>query len=379
MDLIIIIGAVQALTLSLLFLWKNNKHTGDYILSAWLGYVGLHLLYHYLLSTGVLYNFPHLHGIGIASPMLEGPFVFWYVLVMINELGKFKIKYLIHALPFLFFSSYLIFDYYLLSAEQQLVYYQTEFENPNIILKALDLFNVILGPIYVVWSLILLHKFKKTIANKFSFTERINLNWLRIVIGGLGFVWIIDIVANVLGSLQIINEDRSSHDPIYAAVSIAVYFIAIFGLKQKSIFKNLQSGKFSNSVRKESKVSGKSKEISSVIAHDEEVKRLYSLMENEKPFLDPNLNISHLSNRLSIHSYQLSKIINSQLEKNFFEFVNEFRVQEFKQLIADPKNKHISILGLAMDAGFNSKASFNRIFKNLTGMTPSQFRMNFKY
>jgi AraC-like DNA-binding protein len=102
-------------------------------------------------------------------------------------------------------------------------------------------------------------------------------------------------------------------------------------------------------------------------------------MENEKLYLDPELHITSVAIHMKMHTHQLSKLINIKLQKNFFEFVNEYRVKEFKKLVANPRNKHISLLGLAMDAGFNSKASFNRIFKNSTGLTPSEFKANFEF
>jgi len=111
--------------------------------------------------------------------------------------------------------------------------------------------------------------------------------------------------------------------------------------------------------------------------YDPVIQELLHQMEADKLYLEPELNIGNVANELNIHAHQLSKLINTQLNKNFFEFVNAYRVEAFKKLATDPRNKHISILGLAMDAGFNSKATFNRIFKNSTGLTPSEFMKNF--
>ena len=77
-----------------------------------------------------------------------------------------------------------------------------------------------------------------------------------------------------------------------------------------------------------------------------------------------------------MHPHKLSKLINSQLHQNFFDFINKYRIEEFKNLALDAEHKHYSILVIAYDAGFNSKASFNRIFKNITGYTPSQYIKN---
>ena len=96
-------------------------------------------------------------------------------------------------------------------------------------------------------------------------------------------------------------------------------------------------------------------------------------MEENKPFLNPELSLPELAESLEVSRNQLSTVINKIHEKNFYEFVNQYRVNEVKRLMTDPANKHLKLISLAYDAGFNSKASFNRIFKQMTNMTPSQF------
>jgi len=101
--------------------------------------------------------------------------------------------------------------------------------------------------------------------------------------------------------------------------------------------------------------------------------RLQIFMEKEKPFIDADLGIQELAGQLEITRHQLSYLINQQHHMSFYEFVNSHRVMEVKSLMEDPKNKNIKLMSLAYDAGFNSKSSFNRIFKQFAGMTPSQY------
>jgi AraC-like DNA-binding protein len=209
--------------------------------------------------------------------------------------------------------------------------------------------------------------------HKFSFTERVSLNWLKVILCGLGCVWVIVILANV-GNIPIIVEENLTDDIIYISLSVAVFFIGIYGIKQQAILRNVPVGK-PKQVKQKSKHEQKALRVDS----EKEILELIRYMEDEKPYLNPELNIGDLANSIGVHSHQLSKLINNQLGKNFFEFVNDFRVQEFKRNVTDPKNRHISILGVAMDSGFNSKATFNRIFKNSTGQTPSQFKESFKF
>jgi len=101
--------------------------------------------------------------------------------------------------------------------------------------------------------------------------------------------------------------------------------------------------------------------------------QLVHFMEKEKPFLNPELSLPSLAQDLDMPRNQLSMVINQMHQKNFYEFVNQYRVDEVKRLMSDASNKHLKLMSLAYDAGFNSKATFNRIFKQLADMTPSEF------
>jgi len=75
-----------------------------------------------------------------------------------------------------------------------------------------------------------------------------------------------------------------------------------------------------------------------------------------------------------IPTHQLSRVINEHFGRNFFDFINGYRVAEVKRKILDPAYAHFSLLGIAFESGFNSKSAFNRVFKKITGQTPSQFK-----
>ena len=96
-------------------------------------------------------------------------------------------------------------------------------------------------------------------------------------------------------------------------------------------------------------------------------------MEEKKLFLDENISLPQLAGMLNIHPNYLSQVINERFQKNFYNFINSYRVEEFKRLIALGKNKKQTFFALALDCGFNSKASFNSSFKKITGITPSEF------
>ncbi|HLL44842.1 MAG TPA: helix-turn-helix transcriptional regulator [Segetibacter sp.] len=91
-------------------------------------------------------------------------------------------------------------------------------------------------------------------------------------------------------------------------------------------------------------------------------------------YINSDLTLSQLSEKLGIPSYQTSELINRYYRGSFFDFINSSRIEEVKKRLTDPALLHFSILGIAMDCGFNSKSSFNTAFKKYTGMTPSEYR-----
>jgi AraC-like DNA-binding protein len=96
-------------------------------------------------------------------------------------------------------------------------------------------------------------------------------------------------------------------------------------------------------------------------------------MLTEKLFTDPELSLNKLAQRLDISTNQLSQVINQHYQKNFYEFVNAFRVEEVIRILHSGALENTTMLGIGLDAGFNSKASFNRYFKKHTGRTPSDY------
>jgi AraC-like DNA-binding protein len=97
-------------------------------------------------------------------------------------------------------------------------------------------------------------------------------------------------------------------------------------------------------------------------------------MQSEKPYLEPELSLDELALQLSIKPRVLSQAINDILQQNFFDFINRYRIEEARRLLTNPADKKITVLEVLYKVGFNSKSSFNTLFKKYTGLTPTEFR-----
>ena len=104
---------------------------------------------------------------------------------------------------------------------------------------------------------------------------------------------------------------------------------------------------------------------------------LIRLMKTGKPYLDPQLTLTRLSEQLDMKPKDLTVVLNQRLQTRFYDFLNKYRVQEAKEKLIDPGNAHLTIIALANESGFNSKSSFNSVFKKHVNMTPRNFQIKF--
>ena len=246
---------------------------------------------------------------------------------------------------------------------------------------------IISGIAYVVWSNLLLIKHRKTILNQFSSTDKINLKWLQYLTFGIGIIWLAVIAGN--------------DELIYTVVVLFILFMGYFGIKQVGIFTEsfppiikedpktevpvveIQYNQpIKQSVEPETTIDSLfestdkrkySRSGLSVDMAENLHKELVQLMDREKVYSESELSLAQLAKRLGVHTNYLSQVINEKEGKNFYDYINTLRIEEFKRLIANPASQRFTILSLAYEVGFNSKSSFNRYFKKETSKSPSEY------
>ena len=372
-------GVGIAFFLTLLLLGKSKKTIADKILAGWLFLITIHLLLFYFWKMSL---YPQTLGMGIPFPLIHGPFLYLYTRALTNRTLLLRAS-LLHFLPFITVLIYLI-PFFALPLEQKIFVFKNHgagYETFNLI----KLMAVIAsGVLYVILSSVVLRKHRISIANQFSYTDKINLDWLQYLIYWIGLIWIEVIFGN--------------DDLVFGTTVLFILFIGFFGIRQVGIFHSRDnlpstnqvevkfstaeeiknnSGNESNSdnnlalsrqERRKYQKSGLSAEGSETLH-----RQLSQLMRDEKLYRNGELSLTELADRLNAQPNYLSQVINEREGKNFYDYINTLRIEEFKRIATSPDSRKYTLLALAQHCGFNSKSSFNRYFKKVMGQSPSEF------
>jgi AraC-like DNA-binding protein len=175
------------------------------------------------------------------------------------------------------------------------------------------------------------------------------------------------------------NPHSNSFQCIFFVLPVFIYWVSFNALIHPSIFTKIPlNSNDSTDFGSIKKTTDKSKKyLHSGLRIDEAIKikkQLIQTMENQRPYLDPDLKLKKLASLLGIKTHHLSQVLNGQLNCNFYDFVNGYRIELAKKHLQDISFKHYTIEAIAYDSGFNSKSTFNTLFKKQVGQTPGQWR-----
>jgi AraC-like DNA-binding protein len=370
MKVIFISGIFLSFFIVFLLLTKKQKALSDKILTIWLTIIGIHLLGFYFNQLGYWEIYPHLIGTTAPFPLLHGPMLFLYTFYSLRNDRKIRAVDYLHFAPVVTSYLYMSYFFFFYSAQEKRMLDNGEIQDYRVFAILLLIAILISGLSYSLLSYRLTIKHQHKIDKYFSYSEGIHIKWLRNCILSIGLVFlsatIIYILRDAFGVQFSFNVDYI----IYLIIIGFVFYIGYFGIKQENIFTNNpvseNSGTEKPEPTKKYQNSGIGKDVATGLYQN-----LLKTMVAEKPYLDAKLSLSGLAQLLEISPNQLSQIINQEAHVNFHDFVNNYRVEEFIQNAK--KNINFSLLALALDSGFNSKSSFNTIFKKQKGLTPSQY------
>lgn len=239
-----------------------------------------------------------------------------------------------------------------------------------------QLFFPIYGLQYLAYVILITRKLE---GYKLLESYRTRVFWIRFIFYYFGAIWLFAFVAITFGVL--------GYGPLSDGLEIASYVITItyvFGLLYLTIsylglFRNIKISVYRNNGHQLDQLiaGGQQKYLHSRLKYEDidSLKfRIQDYLEEEKPFLDPEFRLSQMAKALEVNGNDLSQAINEGFQKNFHALINTYRVEEVKRQLRDPRSEHLTLLAIGLQAGFNSKTTFNTVFKKITSMTPSQFK-----
>ncbi len=375
MEVVLNAGLGIGVFIFLLLFFKKGKEQGDFFFLGWIGVTLLQIAFNEI----TIYHF-ELHGIwaifAFGLPMLGAPLLFLYVLSLTGHrvsgktIGFHLGVYPLYVIFFIILQNKDKVSLTAVNGHFEVFDHSPQWMNYYAIPLALS------GLVYCIWNLFLLKGHRKNIAELFSFDEKINLRWLEYVVYSY-------FVLFVLASFLIFGATQFKLFPLqnaFALVGITLSLMLIacgfYGFRQTAIFtgSGTQPPPGSELNTSASKKAPYSKSGLTPKKVDELGIKLMKYMKAEKPFLDENLSLSLLSERSGVAQSHLSQVINQHFDLNFYDFVNQFRVNEAKKMLSSREYDHLSVLGIAYDCGFKSKSSFNRYFKKYTSLSPSAFK-----
>lgn len=296
------------------------------------------------------------------------PTIYFYLKAQINREFRFKAVYFLHYVPY--FIYFLVnFVVFLQGKDAVNSFRSSTFSD---YLGWVETFAIWSSYIYYFYqSLRIYREYRSWTETQFSDTETIGFVWLRnfiyLIIAGEVFKWAWGLADKLLGDLPF-EQDWWWH--LFTVLIIC--YVGIKGYAQHQPNRLAYSSK--NVIEEETKASSITTTPEQKENSFEELRtKVENLMNQEKLYLEPELSLSDLAQKLKTNTSVLSAAINSNFGKNFNDFVNEYRVEEFKKQIKLPQNQNYTLLAVAFDCGFNSKATFNRAFKKFTGQSPSRF------
>ena len=374
MEEILYIGIAQTLFSGIIIALKKPRTIANQILAAWLLIICSEMII--MLINETLFE---LYPIKI-MPFIYGPLLLLYAKWMTTENPKFDLHYLWHFAPF---TAFLIAS--LIYINEPVMHGTDGF----LVVDRFVSFRIVFAitffisiTAYSVTTFVVIHRHQKRLKQLVSYSsEKITLKWLL----GLSITFYMGyVIMFIFGGIDIL-VGFMPFDPYelsFISLTLLTFLFGVFGFHQPSIFEEVVWYKSHEELLDlepdlESDVKPDAIKYKRSGLRQEDVANLVNkirkYMAIKKPYLDRDLTIYNLSDQLRISRHTLSEVINEHMGMNFYNLVNEYRVKEVKQRMKNEDYRQLTILGIAYDSGFNSKSSFNTIFKEKTGQTPSQY------
>lgn len=344
-----------------LLLAKPRKHIADWLLSSWFALIAVNLSALVVVEQQTcIARFSVLLWFSSLTPLLHGPLLWLYTRALTRPGFHWRLSDAVHGIPFMLTMLLMIPD-------------KGFAVNWAYGLACLGLGNV------AVYGLAILHQLKRHARNTaqlFSFTQGIQLRWLRNAIGlvlGVGGMTIVSQVLFLFTDWHVAHFGNWYSNALLAG---GFMLLAFFGVQQQTIYSASLVAQVPQFLNEDKNPPAASKYVRSGLDEtqlDTLFNRLRSYMEGSRAYQHPELSLPYLAAQLSLPVHHVSQVINQRGGQTFFDFVNQYRVEGVVSALKNGEQRRKTLLGIALENGFNSKASFNRAFKKFTGLTPQAY------
>ena len=342
---------------------KGNKRNNRLLALVFLMFA-INLVDFTVRISGFIFPIPMLHLLDDAFFFLYGPVLYFYTQGVVYHDFAFKKSDAWNLAPYIIVTSYFTYSIFFTDLDTQTEVFgkiaSADFPAWMSVIGVV-IFLHIMCYLWFSWRTIKIYQ--SVIKDKFSSIDEINLDWLSFMIRSFSGITIVALIHNMIPVLGSIFFQYSS---VIVLLVVSFYFINLVlvkALNQPAIF----SGIAKEETEKYAMSNLTSEEIETY------KNQLTRLMHADRPYLNADLKSKDLAEKLDISPKVLSQVINQSFSQNFFDFVNNYRCEEVKRVLQGP-DKKITIIEAMYQSGFNSKSSFNKEFKKLTGQTPSQFK-----
>ena len=363
--LILLTIGLATILFSLLSGLDQKKKMPSFLLAFFLADFSFDLMYRTWGMLGGFEEFPRLKGLNEPLAFVYGPVLFLYTKHLTRSV--LKPVHALHFIPFALCSLYVTYITWTNPGGEYGILDDIEFQ----VVKFFHLMS------YLVVSGIILKMFEKEYKENFSLGDALDLDWLKkLMIGFEGVLFVSFVLQLLLHYGRISSTFVSAVSSILSAAII--YAISYFGFRRLKSSLVVDSPSEETEALKDIPENEKTSVVDSSFPMEKYVQMLGEKMEQEQLFTVPDLNLQRLADALGIKSYLLTRVLNEGMNQSFFDYVNERRVEAVKEKLADPAFDNFTLLTIANECGFNSKSTFNQIFKKFTNQTPTQYKKSLK-
>ncbi len=360
-DLLLVVILSQGIFLSIVIQLVPNKNIGANQMLTLLLLIASIMLF----GRIAVYQFKFIYLWRVATLIdttlfLFGPFLYCYIRrLAFNEVKLYTLKF-IHFLPALLYFSYFIWTTTMRIEDFNTLYFSGNLNVAFLLTELIGLTSLIF---YTIKSYQLYRAFRNNQAKEISYNQAITkyIKFLLLTLSFFILLWSFSFT-----SFYIFHKYSTviNYNSMWLSSSIFMYFIGFYSLTQPTIFRVPLKTEIE-------KVKQKNRLKQSELAPIQ--KALEHQMEIEKIFLKPDLNLNHLAKAIDTTSNNLSWYLNQVLNKNFYEFINTSRIEEFLNRVKHGEHQSKTLLSIALDVGFNSKSTFNNAFKTIKRDTPNNY------